>query len=177
MPATPFPPHDPGAAERTQRALAMLQHGRKRPTLLRVHLLESLLALDGRKGGATVDALYRDLQQRRTPISMPSIYKVLAELVAAQAIDRHAVEQGPTVFVLRRAMHRGHLVCTACQAVLSLDTSAMQGRLQAAAAAQGFALQDMVFTLRGRCSACAAGPHTGHLPAMPATLAGRTVPR
>jgi Fur family ferric uptake transcriptional regulator len=174
MPATHFPPHDPGAANLTQRALAMLQHGQRRPTLLRVHLLESLLALDADKGGATVDELYVHLQQRHTPISMPSIYKVLAELVAAQAIDRHSAEQGPTVFVVRRAAHMTHLVCTGCQGVLSLDASALRKRLLAAAAAEGFMVADVLFTLRGRCSACAAQPPTG---IRTAVQAGLSAPR
>ncbi|MGC3984392.1 MAG: transcriptional repressor [Pseudorhodoferax sp.] len=170
MPATPFPPHDPGAAGLTQRALAMLQHCHRRPTLLRVHLLESLLALDASKGGTTVDELYLHLQQRRMPVSVPSIYKVLAELVAAQAIDRHSVEQGPTVFVVRRAAHMTHLVCTGCQAVLSLEASALRKRLLAAATAEGFMVDDVLFTLRGRCSACAAQPLPGERPAAQAGL-------
>ncbi|KQP37009.1 Fur family transcriptional regulator [Pseudorhodoferax sp. Leaf274] len=175
MPATIFPPRAPCTTELTQRALAMLQRSHKRPTLLRVHLLESLMALDTEKGGATVDELYIHLQQRGTPISVPSIYKVLAELVAAQAIDRHSVEQGPTVFVVRRAAHMTHLVCTGCQAVRSLEASALRKRLLAAAAAEGFEVQDMVFTLRGRCSACAAAPcRPGR---RPATQAGRPAPR
>ncbi|WP_326540902.1 Fur family transcriptional regulator [Pseudorhodoferax sp.] len=161
MPATPFAPDGHAAAGLTQAALAMLARCHKRPTLLRIHLLESLLALDADKGGATVDELYLHLQQRRAQISVPSIYKVLAELVAAHAVDRHAAEQAPTVFVIRRAERMTHLVCSSCQAVQSLDASALRQRLLAAAGAEGFEVDDVLFTVRGRCSACAARPRAG----------------
>ncbi|HVR49182.1 MAG TPA: transcriptional repressor [Pseudorhodoferax sp.] len=177
MPATPFAPHEPVAADLSQAALAMLARCHKRPTLLRMQLLESLLALNADKGGATVEALYLHLQRRRAPTSVPSIYKVLAELVAAQAVDRHAADQGPTIFVVRRAERTTHLVCKGCQAVQSLDASALHQHLQAAAAAAGFVVDDMPFTLRGRCSvcsACAAQPQSGR---MRAAEPGHSLPR
>ena len=139
----------------TEAALAMLRQCAKKPTRLRIHLLESLLALEDEKGGATVDKLYLHLQDRNAQISVPSIYKVLAELVSAQLVERHAVENLPTVFVVRRGTLLTHLVCSNCQVVRSLDASALCKKLQAAAMAEGFEVEHVVFTLRGRCHACA----------------------
>ncbi|MGC3985691.1 MAG: transcriptional repressor [Pseudorhodoferax sp.] len=155
-----MPPEQPALGSRTdaaltEAALAMWRQCARKPTRLRIHLLESLLALDAENGGATVDALYLHLQNRRAQISVPSIYKVLAELVAAQLVERHALENSPTVFVVRRGNMMTHLVCSHCQRVRSLDASALRKRLQAAATAEGFEVDDVVFALRGRCHACA----------------------
>ncbi|MFT3720573.1 Fur family transcriptional regulator [Pseudorhodoferax sp.] len=158
MPTPLPPPPDRIAAEQRAAALAMLQRSGNRPTPLRLHLLESLLALEAENGGATIDQLYLHLRQRGLPASVPGIYKVLAELVAAQAVARHAVEHGPTIFVVERPEYRTHLVCTCCGKVHGLATSALREQLLAIARAQGFEVEDVAFTLRGRCHACASQP-------------------
>lgn len=174
MTAAPFPPHNRGTAAQTQPALALLERSRRRPTLLRIHVLEGLLTLDAAHGGTTVDQLYIHLQRHGTPVSLPSIYKVLAELVAAQAVDRHASAQGPTVFAIQRPGARTRLVCSSCQAVLGLDASALRKPLLDAARAQGFEVEAIAFTLHGRCSACAAARPAPTRPARNAAMSART---
>jgi len=162
----------PEAADFTPAALILLDQCKKRPTLLRIHVLESLLALNAQRGGGTVEQLYFHLEHRRAHVSLPSIYKVLAELVAAQVVDRQPLEHGPTIFVIRRQEHRLHLVCSDCQTVKSIEATALRKQLLAAAQAQDFLVDDVTFTLRGRCSACARSTSP---PARSRRADGRTV--
>lgn len=160
--ATPYPPSDPAAAALTHASLAMLQRAGMRPTLLRVHVLESLLALAADKGGASIDTLYRHLDGRGLRVSVPSLYKIVAELVAAQAVDRQAVDNGPTLIVVRRQAQQTYLVCAGCRQVLALDAGALHAQLQATATAWGFCVDGLTVTLRGRCRDCAQPARAPH---------------
>lgn len=136
-------------------ALAVLRRARKKPTQLRVQVLQALMTLDAEHGGANADQLYLHLLQRGAHISVSSIYKVLAELALAQVVDRHRFGQGPATFVLRREQtHLVHFICTQCHAVQGIGSAALKAQVLSAAGIQGFGNDDTTLTLHGRCSAC-----------------------
>src|SRR5690606_11710293 len=109
-----------------------------RPTQLRVQVLQALMALDIDHDGASVDQLYLHLLHSGAPTSVSSIYKVLAELALAQALDRHRFSQGPATFVLRREKtHLVRFICTTCHASQGMGSAALKAQMLAAAGIQG----------------------------------------
>lgn len=155
--AAPLPLHTAAVALQATAsdALAVLRRHHKKPTSLRVQVLQALMELGIEHGGASADQVYLYLLQSGAHISVSSIYKVLAELTLVQAIDRHRFSQGPATFVLRReTTHLIRFICTECHAIQGIGSTALKAQLLAAAGIQGFGQNDTTLTLHGRCSAC-----------------------
>lgn len=160
--AAPLPPHAAAVALKATApdALAVLHRYNKKPTSLRVQVLQALMELDAEHGGASADQVCLQLLLSGAHISVSSIYKVLAELALVRAVDRYRFDQGPATFVLRREKtHLVHFICTECHAIQGIGFAALKAQVLAAAGIQGLGHDDTTLTLHGRCSACTDSIH------------------
>jgi Fur family ferric uptake transcriptional regulator len=112
-------------------------------------------------GEATAPLSVQDVQQAlamRVPLS--SLYRILADLVAARVLIRLEFAEGFARYELDEelAVHHHHLVCTECGAVADLELPELERTLGATAGAvtaeTGFAIRAHRVDFFGVCASC-----------------------
>ncbi|PWU21898.1 MAG: transcriptional repressor [Candidatus Rokuibacteriota bacterium] len=133
-------------------AAATLEANGLRITRQRVLVLE---ALRDEPHDATAQQLHERLRAAGTPIGLATIYRTLASLSEAGAVDALAHRRGETCYRLCTSPgHHHHLVCTECHRVVELADCELDPWLDGVAAAHGFVAEDHRLEVTGICSTC-----------------------
>lgn len=130
----------------------LLAHGRLKLTHARLQVLEGF----DERTHATPEELYRRLNHDELRIALPTIYRVLAELVRAGVLDRYDLGQGPARYSLHRDERPIHLVCRECGAVAAHLDARLQAALAKMADAADFTIDAIDVRMTGYCRACRA---------------------
>jgi len=120
-----------------------------RVTPQRVVLHRALRELDRH---VTADELLESVSDRLPNVSLPTIYATL-DLLEDLGMVRRVQRAGTTLFDPRTDPHH-HLICTRCGAIEDLDSDLDTGKLERAAARQGFAQERIEAVVLGRCAQC-----------------------
>jgi len=104
------------------------------------------------------------LAARRSPVSRPSVFRVLEQLDALELVQRVEFGEGVARFEPRwpGGEHHHHLFCERCSRIVPFHDPALEKAVAGAARrSEGFAMTAHDITLRGLCDACqAARGHT-----------------
>ena len=133
---------------------ALLSRSRLKVTLPRLQILEVF----DEDTCATPKEIYRMLNRREPRATLPTIYRVLAELNRAGVLDRYGAGHGPAIFALHRDERPVHLVCRVCGTATGIVDRRLKIILGAMAHARGFAMESADVQVRGICTKCLAHP-------------------
>ena len=136
-----------------ERAEAICEARGLRLTELRRHVLELVWA--GHKPVGAYDVLdaLAEAGRRAAP---PTVYRALDFLMEAGLVHRLDSLNAYIGCPDPAHAHSGQfLICRECHGVIELDASAINNRIEAAAAEAGFTAEQQMLEVRGLCSACA----------------------
>jgi Fur family ferric uptake transcriptional regulator len=119
-------------------------------TVPRVKMLELLEKAHDRH--LTAEAIHRLLLDAGEEIGLATVYRALAQFVAAGLVTRHHFEGAQGVFELERGLHHDHIVCIHCGRVEEFYDEVIEDRQRSIAEKLGFDLRDHTLTLYGECS-------------------------
>jgi Fur family transcriptional regulator, ferric uptake regulator len=137
---------DPGAAEARLRT-----HG-LRPTPRRVAVVDELLR---EPNDVTAQQLYDRLRAGGQRIGLATVYRTLAALVRAGAIELLSHSRDALCYRACQEGHHHHLVCSECHSVTELVDCELEEPLAQAAAEHGFLATGHQLEVTGVCGACA----------------------
>ena len=133
----------------TEELSAALRQRGMRVTPQRVVLRRALRQLDRH---VTAEELLEAVGERLPNVSLPTIYATL-DLLEELGMVRRVQRAGTTLFDPRTGSHH-HLICTSCGSIEDLDCDLDTGRLERAAARQGFEHERIEAVVHGRCARC-----------------------
>lgn len=123
-----------------------------RATRQRLSVLELLAA---EPNDATAQELHERLRERGQRIGLATVYRTLAALHEAGAIDRLSHHPGETCYRLCGEGHHHHLLCSDCHRVVELVDCDLGPRLAQLAAGHGFKVTTHSVEAVGVCADCA----------------------
>lgn len=116
-----------------------------------------LAVIEGGGGGhLTADAVYRQLSDDGTTVSLATVYRILAQFEAAGLVVRHRFEGGKAVYEPASPEHHDHLRCLKCGRIDEFRDEVIEDRQAAVARDAGFEFLDHTLILFGLCGACRA---------------------
>jgi Fur family ferric uptake transcriptional regulator len=140
--------------------MATAQHDRAlladlglRPTAQRLAVLAELA---GDPNGATAQELHDRLRAGGSRVGLATVYRTLAALNEAGAVDALAHRPGEAVYRLCGSGHHHHLVCESCNRVVELGGCDLEPWLAQVAGRHGFRVTRHSVEVSGLCAACAA---------------------
>jgi Fur family transcriptional regulator, ferric uptake regulator len=144
-----------GMLPRTQTAAndhgALLAGLGLRATRQRVSVLQLLAA---EPNDATAQELHERLRERGERVGLATVYRTLAALHEAGAIDRLSHHPGETCYRLCGEGHHHHLVCSDCHRVVELADCDLGPRLAQLGAGHGFKVTAHSVEAVGVCADC-----------------------
>ncbi len=114
--------------------------------------------LDGTDEFATAAELHESLRASGARVGLATVYRTLADLVAAGELDSLRGPAGETLY--RRcgdAEHHHHLVCRVCGRTEEVTAPSVERWARTVAKHYGFSDIDHEIELFGVCASCAAG--------------------
>ena len=115
-----------------------------------------LQALADEPDDATAQQIHERLRGAGEAIGLATVYRTLASLSDADAIDALAHRRGETCYRLCGAEHHHHLLCSKCHRVVELADCDLHEWLGEVAAAHGFVASDHQLEITGVCAECRA---------------------
>src|SRR3954468_390720 len=135
-----------------QRDPALLAGLGLRPTPQRAAVLDVLSAeLDG----ATAQEIHDRLRARGERVGLATVYRTLAALTEAGAVDSLAHRPGEACYRLCGTAHPHHLVCECCNRVVELAECDLEPWLARLGDAHGFRVTRHSVEVAGLCADCA----------------------
>lgn len=137
-------------ADAGARVLAV---GGLRATRQRAAVVEEL----GREDDdVTAQELHARLRRRGHDVGLATVYRTLAVLAEAGAIDALSHRPGEVCYRRCGDEHHHHLVCSGCHRVVELHDCELEPWLERLSAEHGFVATDHRLEVTGLCSGCAA---------------------
>lgn len=121
-----------------------------RATKQRTAILE---ALKRKSGFTTAQELFYELRRRRNAPGLATVYRTLASLAAAGALDS-SVRDGEQVFRLCGTRHHHHLVCESCGLVEEVESEQVESWVKRVARRRGFRVTGHTADVYGICGRC-----------------------
>jgi Fur family ferric uptake transcriptional regulator len=121
---------------------------------VRESIARAALAYDGH---FSVEDLLRELQSSGVrDAHLATLYRAMPLLVEAGLIEAAPVSasDGQRYEAAFEREHHDHLICTNCGQIVEYQSEAMEALQRDIAARYGFAIDDHVHVLRGRCRNC-----------------------
>lgn len=140
-----------GDLEHRGRAERLLGRLGARPTRQRLSVLTELM---GERDDLTAQQLHERLRGRGERLGLATVYRTLALLAGAGAIDSLSHHPGELCYRWCGEEHHHHLVCSSCHRVVELGGCELDSWLGRAAAAHGFVATGHRLEVAGICSAC-----------------------
>ena len=134
-----------------QQDRALLADLGLRPTTQRLAVLAELA---GDPNGATAQELHDRLRAGGSRVGLATVYRTLAALNDAGAVDALAHRPGEAVYRLCGSGHHHHLVCESCGRVVELGECDLEPWLEQLGAAHGFEVTRHSVEVSGLCAAC-----------------------
>lgn len=103
--------------------------------------------------------IHAELDRQGRPVSLATIYRTVARLVRAGALDVVPRDDGEATYVVGSDRHHHHLVCRRCGRADEIADPAVERWAHDEAARRGFSDVTHALTVFGVCPACRApGP-------------------
>lgn len=123
----------------------------RRPTRQQAAVIEAL--------GATEDFtsaqdLHAGLRDGGAKVGLATVYRTLASLAAAGAVDTLRTDEGEAVYRKCSTGHHHHLVCRDCGRTVEIEGPAVERWADAVAAEHGFTEVEHTLEVFGRCGTC-----------------------
>jgi Fur family ferric uptake transcriptional regulator len=134
-----------------QHDTALLAELGLRPTAQRLAVLSELA---GDPKGATAQELHDRLRGGGSRVGLATVYRTLAALNEAGAVDALAHRPGEAVYRLCGTGHHHHLVCESCSRVVELDECDLEPWLVRLGETHGFEVTRHSVEVTGRCADC-----------------------
>ena len=138
------------ASRETERALAAVG---LRPTRQRVAVAAELL---GERDDVTAQELHSRLRSRGERLGLATVYRTLALLTEAGAVDQLAHHPGELCYRWCGDEHHHHLVCDRCHRVVELADCELDPWLERLSAEHGFVPTGHRLDVTGVCAGCRA---------------------
>ena len=119
------------------------------PRVKILHLLETHA-----NGHLSAEEIHDLLMAEGEDIGLATVYRVLAQFVAAGLVMRHHFEGGLSVFELDNGAHHDHLVCVKCEEVVEFVDQVIEERQIAIAKTHRFKITDHALYIYGICENC-----------------------
>ncbi len=98
--------------------------------------------------------LHAELSASDTPVGLATVYRALADLVAAGRVDALTRPDGETVYRACSQLHHHHLVCTECGTTVEVADDRVEKWASEMAKAHGFDVSEHQVEVFGRCANC-----------------------
>jgi Fur family ferric uptake transcriptional regulator len=105
-------------------------------------------------GFRSAQDVYAALRQRGEPVGLTTVYRHLAALVDAGAVDVLHTPEGETLYRRCGAGHHHHLVCRTCGRTVEIEGREIEKWTQRVATEQGFSDVDHTVEVFGICAEC-----------------------
>lgn len=102
----------------------------------------------------TAQELHARLRARGERLGLATVYRTLALLAEAGAVDTLSHHPGELCYRWCGEGHHHHLVCSACHRVVELDGCELEPWLESVTAAHGFVVTAHRLELAGVCATC-----------------------
>lgn len=142
-------PSDSEIARRVDEMSAALRGAGLKLTHQRLEVIREIAATEEHPD---VETLFRGVRARVPTISIDTVYRALAVLVAHGLVDRVSAAPGPARYDANMAHHH-HFVCTRCGLIRDVDSAELD-RVNAPQAAALGRVDSVQVQLRGVCAAC-----------------------
>ena len=106
--------------------------------------------------GATAQEVHDRLRARGSRVGLATVYRTLAALSEAGAVDALAHRPGEACYRLCGGEHHHHLVCASCNRVVELGDCDLESWLDRLGAAHGFTVTAHSVEVTGVCGDCRA---------------------
>jgi len=135
-----------------RHALALKQFNMK-ATPKRLAILEML---EGEKGYASPEELWKRLRDRFDRLGLPTVYRILEELAASGLLTKviHPNRQLYYYFCSNREHHH-HFVCLSCRKVEDIPACGIEALEREVSLRNGSKVLSHILQLNGLCSGCA----------------------
>lgn len=110
-------------------------------------------ALERKTGFTTAQELFHQLRGRRNAPGLATVYRTLAALASAGALDS-SIRDGEQVFRLCGARHHHHLVCESCGRVEEVASEQVESWVRQVARRRGFRVTGHTADVYGICASC-----------------------
>lgn len=110
-------------------------------------------ALEHKTGFTTAQELFHQLRKRRDAPGLATVYRTLATLAAAGALDS-SIREGEQVFRLCGSRHHHHLVCESCGRVEEVASQQVEAWVKQVARRRGFRVTGHTADVYGICASC-----------------------
>ena len=143
---------EPQTGEReARRAVGLLRGLGARPTRQRVHVLVELMREDD---DVTAQELHERFRTRGDQIGLATVYRTLALLAGAGAIDALSHHPGELCYRWCGDEHHHHLVCSSCHKVVEVGDCELDAWLDRVAAGHDFVATGHRLEVAGLCAGC-----------------------
>lgn len=102
----------------------------------------------------SAEEVYNRLLAMGEEVSLPTVYRVLAQFESAGLVKRHCFDGDRAVYEIDDGEAHNHMVCVCCSEVIEFVDSVIADKLQRLAAYQGFTISDYNLVLHGVCAQC-----------------------
>jgi Fur family ferric uptake transcriptional regulator len=147
-------PSEDSVGRALERFRVVLHERSLRFSKVREAIARMALSYDGH---FNVEDLLRGLQSQGVrDAHMATIYRAMPLMMEAGLIQRAPVDttDGQRYEAAFEREHHDHLVCTRCGRIVEYQSEAMEALQREIAERYGFAIDDHVHVLRGRCREC-----------------------
>ncbi len=143
----------PSADVRTDAFVAALARAGQRVTLPRQAAARLVAA---RIGHFTAAQLMEDAEAAGEPIGRATVFRALDLFASLGLVERVDLPDGNHAFVVCRAVHHHHAICTRCGRSVDISDASLGEALAAVERQTGFRMTAHRLELFGLCAECAA---------------------
>mgnify|MGYP000409789165 CR=1 FL=1 len=102
----------------------------------------------------SAEEIYNRLIALGEEVSLPTVYRVLAQFESAGLVKRHSFDGDRAVYEIDDGETHNHMVCVCCSSVAEFVDRGIAERLQQLAKDQVFIVSDYNIVLHGVCRDC-----------------------
>ncbi len=102
----------------------------------------------------TAEEVYNRLSSMGEEVSLPTVYRVLAQFESAGLVKRHCFDGDKAVYEIDDGELHNHMVCVCCSTVIEFTDVSIEDKLYHVAKANQFSLSDYTILLHGVCVRC-----------------------
>lgn len=106
-------------------------------------------------GFISAQALFAQLRDQGSTISLATVYRALTDLVGEGQVDSLLSPEGENLYrACRSGDHHHHLICRSCGATEEIDAEPVEAWARQVASAHGFSQAQHVVDVFGLCASC-----------------------
>jgi Fe2+ or Zn2+ uptake regulation protein len=117
--------------------------------------LEVMHCLGDDRSYLSADEVWNRIKPRLGSISLPTVYRILDELVEASVITRiFRSDRKQYYFLCNNQQHHHHFVCESCRRVEDVELCCLEGVAREIASNSGGSVTSHILQINGICGVC-----------------------